>query len=190
MSKGLMKWWRDHAKPDPAAARGILRATHDARHAAEAGAPWPRMFSADLDDERPVLVVSNQPDHLGDQIAWIREQGIPVLLGRSLAVATATRFRGKAPYSLILVDIDMLGDLPRVIDDLLTLRAAFRDVPVILVSRDLAQDDFSTQRLPICDVSLRWPASFYRLEMAIAEAQVNNRQWQARCGAAQGATAH
>ena len=53
-----------------------------------------------------------------------------------------------------------------------------RDHPLGHVAR--LTDDFSTDRLALCDISLRAPFSFDALRFALREAVVNNAVWQKR----------
>ncbi len=54
------------------------------------------------------------------------------------------------------------------------------DVQIILLSAEFSEDEFDTSRLAICDVSLRLPISFARVEHALIEAELNNAVWRAR----------
>jgi hypothetical protein len=74
----------------------------------------------------------------------------------------------------------------RAYDYLHDLRQRRPDLPVILVSEDFSSNDFSTERLPLCDASLRAPVVFSALEFALSEAlDVNNPQWVERLKALQ-----
>ena len=85
---------------------------------------------------------------------------------------------------VVLIDIESCGGVTMVIDDLLAFRRKYPDVPVILISAESEVDDFSTERLAISDVTLRTPVSVSRLDLALAEAQINNQVWQSRSSAA------
>lgn len=72
-----------------------------------------------------------------------------------------------------IVVIDDEGfDLYDLIEKLLSLRTNFPDVRVILLSDDVAGDDFSATRAPICDVTLKKPISPKRLALAFEGAGV------------------
>ena len=51
---------------------------------------------------------------------------------------------------------------------------------VILISGSFARDDFTIERLPLCDVSLRAPTSLKSFETGIKDALENNAAWQKR----------
>ncbi len=106
----------------------------------------------------------------------------PHVLG-TLAHAAQVIEAGVQRVGLVVVDLDSCGGISRVAHELLGFRLKFVEVPVILVSAESLMDDFSTVRLPIGDVTLRGPVSVARLDLALAEAQINNRVWQSRNGA-------
>ncbi len=92
---------------------------------------------------------------------------------------------GRAP-SHVMIDLDAFGSVMRAYDYLHDLRQRRPDLPVILVSEDFSSNDFSTERLPLCDASLRAPVVFSALEFALSEAlDVNNPQWVERLKALQ-----
>lgn len=80
----------------------------------------------------------------------------------------------------ILIDVDSYGLIDDIISQLVDLRVRMPLLRVILLSRGFARDDFSTERLAVCDVSLRLPVSIVRLELAFVCADENNRLWQNR----------
>jgi|GEM_PF-4136906 len=140
----------------------------------------PQMFACNLGSDSPVALISRHPEKLDQEIEWLSDQSLPVLVTHSLANIARQGFGGHCPFSMLVVDVDTLGDLEDVTDDLARLRRDNADLPVILISSGFAQDDFSCVRLPIADVSLRWPVSFFRLEIAVSQAQANNLEWQSR----------
>lgn len=150
---------------------------------------YPAMFATDLETDRPVAIATRRPSELGDAIGWVRAQGAAVLVGEALRGVVRPRFGGRSPFSILIADIDTLGDLDDVVEELLSLRAEMPDLPVILVSAGFGADDFGSDRLPLCDASVRWPLDFARLELAITEAQINNDLWQARTAAPEAAAA-
>jgi len=95
-----------------------------------------------------------------------------------LATALA-RLRGcRAAIPLALaVMVDEVGGPGTVVSRLLQFRLRSPDIPVILLSKGFAVDDFSTVRLVICDVSLRLPLRSHVLGEAIQTAQANNSDW-------------
>jgi len=81
----------------------------------------------------------------------------------------------------VMVDIDALGGIVVAYDGLRLLRNQRPNLPVIVVSEDLSANDFSLERLPLCDASLRAPVAYSALEYALTESrEVNNPAWVAR----------
>ena len=78
------------------------------------------------------------------------------------------------------VDVDSFSDLDSLIDRLRVLRACHPSVPVVLISSAFYRHDFSTERLAIADVSLRWQSRKSDLLDAVIEARRNNEVWQSR----------
>lgn len=99
---------------------------------------------------------------------------------KSLARASLMIGMAVRQVGLVIIDLDSCGGVASVISDLVAFRLKHVDTPVILVSAESEVDDFSTERLPIADVTLRGPVSLSRLDLALAEAQINNQVWQSR----------
>lgn len=128
-----------------------------------------------------VVLVGKPGGVLNDTAAWLlgnrasltwlppSPDAIDVLAGNAAAGA-----------NVAILDLDAVGDIRDVLDSLLMLRRLRPGLAVILVSRGFHADDVSTERLPVCDCSLRVPVSFASLDFALNEAiEVNNPVWQA-----------
>ena len=76
--------------------------------------------------------------------------------------------RRKIEGLVACVDIDAAPCLVTAIDELILFRSRYPDMRVVLLSREFSGDDFSNERKPICDASLRKPVSPARLEAALA----------------------
>lgn len=129
----------------------------------------------------------------GDTILIVDPRGIqrdmPFLLAnnclktrtlKTVSKAGQTVDSGEQQVGLVVVDLESCGGIASIVSDLMAFRQAYVDTPVILISADSEVDDFSTERLAIGDVTLRGPVSVSRLDLALAEAQINNQVWQAR----------
>ncbi|OYX39788.1 MAG: hypothetical protein B7Y91_00635 [Rhodobacterales bacterium 32-64-14] len=82
----------------------------------------------------------------------------------------------------LIVDLDQMGGIHNAVDDLRRIREQWPEIVVVLISSDFAADDYSCDRLAVCDVSLRRPVGMASLEFGLMEAsEVNNPVWQARC---------
>lgn len=85
------------------------------------------------------------------------------------------------PSDVLFVDIDALGDLLNVTEQLRAMRLASPSLITIILSESFRKDDYQTSRLSVCDASLKLPVSFPRLEQALMEADLNNMVWQDLC---------
>lgn len=131
-----------------------------------------------LDDGPALLVVAPDADISPCDEAF-RNAGLETSRCRSLKDAKVLASSPTRRFSLFVIDIDSLGGIAAAIDGVLALRDARPCTPLILVSAEVAASDFSTERLRLCDVTLRAPASYCALELAIVEAARNNLEW---CG--------
>jgi hypothetical protein len=61
-----------------------------------------------------------------------------------------------------------------------SFRERHPDSPVILLSDEFSLDDFGTDRLTLCDVSLRNPFNFASFGATLGEAKAHNGVWQQR----------
>ena len=79
-----------------------------------------------------------------------------------------------ANTTVLLVNVDTLGDVEDAVDELIAFRKQFPAVIVMMVSACVLGDDFGTYRQLICDATLRSPISQTRLENGLAVAMENN----------------
>jgi len=79
-----------------------------------------------------------------------------------------------AKTTVLLVNVDTLGDVEDAVDELIAFRKQYPAVIVMMVSACVLGDDFGTYRQLICDATLRSPISQTRLENGLAAAMENN----------------
>jgi hypothetical protein len=114
---------------------------------------------------------------------WLRGRGaqlapMPI---RSLPLEWFDRYASS--FDAALIDADFLGDEGAMIDFGLRLRRFAPDLPIIVISSRVAQSDYSTERMAICDVTLRAPLTATALIEALAVAVTNHDRWhEARFG--------
>lgn len=100
---------------------------------------------------------------------------------RSLPLEWFDRYASS--FDAALVDSDFLGDEGAMIDFGMRLRRFAPDLPIIAISSRVAQSDYSTERMAICDVTLRAPLTATSLLEALAVAVTNHDRWhEARFG--------
>jgi hypothetical protein len=104
-----------------------------------------------------------------------------ILCAQSFEVCFTQDLDNLARGRILIIDIDGLGGILNVIDELIAFRVANPAVITVLMSEDFQRDEFEGSRLWVCDASLRLPFSFSRLEQALIEADLNTLVWQGRC---------
>jgi hypothetical protein len=127
----------------------------------------------------PILLVTGRRRSSADLGRLIGDCGHTLVRVNSLdkTAQNALGFR----LNCMIVDLDSCGSLVQVVDALITLREERPNLIVVALSKQVKRDDFSLERLAMCDVTLRLPATPEALEFALQEAQVNNRVWVMRC---------
>ncbi len=134
------------------------------------------MYAADLSHSVIAVVGASRPVKIC--LNWLTAQGATLLRSASLdadePIWTAPR------GAQVLIDLDGLGGITARCTDLMRLRLRRPDLVVILLSGEFQRHDFGQERLALGDVSLRIPCSFTALELALAEAEINNWAWAER----------
>ena len=131
-------------------------------------------------ERRPVLYAAADAGAASPIGDWLRAAGYRIVPVEGFGLAIGELMAHRAAFTMLIVDIDGFGGPGLVADRLLDLRRKHPSLPVIVISGEVRFNDFTTERLTLCDVTLRAPVSAPALELALAEAAVNNLLWQAR----------
>jgi hypothetical protein len=142
--------------------------------------PLGRIVEVDYDVSGYAVLVTGLPSKLAMPIRFLRTRNLGVNVMLSLEDVISTFKGGRNIPSLLVVDIDSVADEDLTFDLIFTIREKYPQLPVILISGGFARDDMSTERLAICDVSLRAPINRASFEMGLEEAFDNNSIWQHR----------
>jgi hypothetical protein len=127
-----------------------------------------------------VYIISRNDNYLPINPDILAELNLPIKNFWSL---------GRAMYELpmeqgnpvaLIVDVDSVGGLHCIFDQLWRTRTRHPEVVVLLLSRHFKSDDYSLERLPICDVSLINDTLELRIYFALAQAIRNNQEWLKR----------
>jgi hypothetical protein len=137
------------------------------------------MYAADLDLDFPVALIGLRGADFDQARIWLDAQGIQVQALPVSLIEAPGRIAALRP-SHLFIDLEAVGGIEDAYDSLRALRNSHPEIPVILVSSGFLTNDFSTERLAVCDVSLRGPVTFAALEFAMAQAETNNVCWQDR----------
>ncbi len=130
-------------------------------------------------DTRPILLVGRARS-FADIRNWLQHYGQVTDSYDCIGEAVQDIESKSETWSYVLVQIDDFGGIDVVIDALLLLRRAAGNCPVILLSSETVSDDLSSERLVLCDATLRLPLSLTRFESGLVEAMFNNSTWQNR----------
>lgn len=127
--------------------------------------------------DRPVLLVSTRYQPVLELTRWLEELGGEVATTNALDLAVQAISEAPDRWGLLAVLMDGLEASAAIVETLLLLRSIKPDLPVILVSEEFKRHDYSTDRMLICDVSLRAPVSQTALQLAVAQSISNNLQF-------------
>ena len=131
-------------------------------------------------DRRPILFAAADADASCPVASWLLAAGYRVIPAEGFGLAIGELMAHRHAFRMLVIDIDGFGGPDLVVARLIDLRRRHPTLPVILISGDVQFNDFTTERLAICDVTLRAPVSPAALQLGLAEAAVNNLLWQAR----------
>lgn len=111
-------------------------------------------------------------------VSWLMSQGARVTVVPLSYLPLDWFDHYASSYDVALVEGAFVGDDGAVIDFGLRLRRFAPDLPVIMVSSRIAASDYSTERMAICDVTLKSPAQTIDLLEALAAALENHAYWR------------
>ena len=111
---------------------------------------------------------------------WMRDAGFRMKSVGELATTITRLCHCPDQASLAMVSIDGFGGIIETIEPLRQLRECAPHLPLIVMSAEVEGSDFSTERLALCDVTLKTPVGPAALRRALIDAKDNNAVWQAR----------
>ena len=110
---------------------------------------------------------------------WIASLGGTSI--RITRVADAGPFIARHTGSRIALLLEARAeDLDARIEDCIALRADHPDCPIILMSESFGTNDFSTERMTVCDARLRSPVSLVAFKLGVPAALANNAYFKSR----------
>jgi hypothetical protein len=152
-----------------------------AREIASEASDTPTPYYAGMLEDAPAAVISSNPGALLSYRSWFKAALNMDTHCRPDIEAALDRLRTHPrAWSILIIEIDGLGGITAVIDQLMDLRKRVPEIPVIVVTSEIQSSDYSTERLAICDVTLREPVWHALLEIGLGEAIVNNMVWRVR----------
>ena len=143
------------------------------------GRPRQRSVIAPLQDWT-VLICTRMTEEARAIAEWTADRGglplRPVTCSELLCVLTTNG----GDRAMLVLGPELADNLAPLVERCLEFRARFPASPILLMLPDVANNDFSTTRAAICDVTLRTPVSQAAFEDAIVAAMENNRDYRAR----------
>jgi len=124
---------------------------------------------------RQIILVSDRNDFISDLEEWAQANSLTTTKCPGLSNLLEDE-DFTTPYALI-VDVKPYTDVAPVLDALLEFRMIRPTVAVVLISEEVKRHDFGTDRLRICDVTLKAPVDGAILSLGISEALSNNVKW-------------
>lgn len=83
-------------------------------------------------------------------------------------------------WSAVFICVDDFTSLSSIFNKLRMIRSIVPEVSLIIASQEFGKSDFSTERLPICDVSVKLPLDEQELDDIMICARRNNIAWNIR----------
>ena len=123
--------------------------------------------------EAVVLVVAARDSALLEHVSWLQEATRFVGTVESYDQAIALFANEPNLPRLLIVDIDVFDNIAVDIDRMLNFRRQVPGVSVVIASTDFARHDFSVERAPVADVSLKLPVSRVALTLGLGVAFSN-----------------
>lgn len=83
-------------------------------------------------------------------------------------------------FSWVAIDLDSMGGAIKMVGPLVSLRKNLPHLQVMALSSEFSADDLGSDRLAACDICLRLPLSYERLEGSFSWMYYNNQTWRNR----------
>ncbi len=134
-----------------------------------------RSHAARVAAARPLTIACAAPDSVQGRTCATDLAGLghEVHHATDLDVMLDTVATRPADWDMLIVDLDLRGDIEDIVDDLLDFRARCPDVSVLLLSGSVGRDDLSPERRAIGDATLRKPVFRKRLAEGVGAARQN-----------------
>lgn len=113
-------------------------------------------------DHRSLVILAQWVRAIGGSISW------------SDVLEDAKRF------SWVAIDLDSMGGAIKMVGPLVSLRKNLPHLQVMALSSEFSADNLGSDRLAACDVCLRLPLSYERLESSFIWMYSNNLTWRNR----------
>ncbi len=113
------------------------------------------------------ILVGFEPEERMLLLSQLRQIGV----GQTASLSDSRALNGNddlwSSFDLVLVNHDNFEDCAEAVDTMVQFRKKFPNNRVVLISTQVKGDDFGSERLPICDATLRAPATIERLRASL-----------------------
>lgn len=133
------------------------------------------LIAPDLIDDSAIYIVDQSGGTLSAKVSHVALTAKSVTSFASIDAAVATAMDNPDENVALVLNIDLIADMHDAVEQLLAVKLALPDVPVIICSRTFAKNNFSLQRRAIADASLRLPCTDVSLALAIESGILNNK---------------
>lgn len=119
------------------------------------------------DEVRSVALIAPDTAHTKNIARELMRQGLDIHQTTDIEAMLWVVQAHRDDLGYIILDIDLLDDLDEMVMKLMTFRSSCPNMPLLLLSSSVRQDEFFTYRRAIGDVTLRKPVSTSRLLVGI-----------------------
>ena len=135
-----------------------------------------RALLADAFANTRVLLVGFEHEHICEMRQKLRYIGASAIASASSVRQLEDAADMRLGFTHIMVNFDAFGDVEVGVDALLSFRSRAPSKIVVACSEKVGGDDFGTERLRICDATLKLPISAPRLADGLLAAFLNHSE--------------
>lgn len=130
-------------------------------------------------------VIAKTYDDFFEDITLVHEGQKDLLSCDDMIKGLCDALANRSEVNAVVLKIEDYGTISRLFNVLRLFRLRCPSLPLIFASSEFRGDDFGTERLPLCDASIRLPTTRASLQEAFLASQDNNAIWVARCDESQ-----
>lgn len=123
---------------------------------------------------RTALIVGRSGAELRQFSIWVDQFGGLGVIVQQPDSALQWLTRADRGGALVIFDADDMGDADDVVDFGFALRKQAPDVPIIMLSSQIDRNDFSSERMMLCDATLKNPVTLTAFRLGLEAALQNH----------------
>ena len=133
------------------------------------------LIAPELIEDSAIYIVDQTGGTLYHKISNVAVTANSVKPFASIEDAVETAVKNPHDNVVLVLNIDLIADMHDTVEQLIAVKVALPDVPVIICSRTFSKNNFSLQRRAIADASLRLPCTDVSIALAIESGILNNK---------------